>query len=1042
MNITIEEIKQYVSTTIYQRGQQYYKAGLVDLINIDEHSIVAHVLGNELYIVRINEQEGHWFMDCDCPYWDNCKHMVATLLEARDYYEDYPEMITTGSTSSWQQTFANVFMRRNSVKQKPSDWQLGFILEVKKTEWTIQPCKFFIKKDGSLGRHVFFGAFGLSSSVNCTANDLNAFESLLKSQNISLLSNIFMASILSFLPNSHIGDFFTHLDEAPVFLNENDELVRLYFSDEKCHASFNFSENEDSFYIEPKLTIGKKEIVDLRPFTVLSRNPVYLLRDDTLYRIENLNDGEMLAPFTFRNESITIPKSEMPRFLTDTYPKLVERTPLKLPDSIKEKHFDTIDRKEILLEEEPSQLRIYAFFWYGTVKVSFDDHEPVVSTVDGNVINLVTRNFQAEYDSLEVLFESKIKKLSEGGWRVTDKRAMNWLFKYIPVLVENGFDILGRENLKRYKVRTGAPNVSVNITSDLDWFDIHLNISIEGIELSLKELRKSIRKKTRFVKLVDHSIAQLPQEWFDRFRQLFHFADTDSDSDHIHAASTQAPMMDMLFNEAQKQTDKEFEACLKRLENFEGLKEQQLPGGLEGQLRPYQKAGYDWLCFLNDYGFGGCLADDMGLGKTIQALTLLQREKELGNVSPNLIVCPTSVVFNWQQEVQKFTPKLRTVVHTGIDRDKSEEAFNDVDLVLTTYGVMLRDYKLFKDVIFHYIILDESQKIKNPNSQTASVARLLRSSHRLCLTGTPVENNVSELWSQFAFLNPGMLGSLNVFRSEFSTQIEKYQNQEAADMLKRTIYPFIMRRTKEKVAKDLPDKSEQTLLCDLSDAQRKVYEQWRDIYRAKILKLIDEKGLDKSKMNVLEGLTKLRQIACHPVLVESDVQEESGKFEMLFELIEDIVGEGHKVLLFSQFVKMLSLIRARFEKLDIPYEYLDGRTRKRKERVERFQNDESIRAFLISLKAGGTGLNLTAADYVIHYDPWWNPAVEVQATDRTHRIGQSKNVFVYKLISKDTVEEKILTLQQRKQKLVSDLITTDAGFMKQLSKKDVDMLFS
>ena len=260
--------------------------------------------------------------------------------------------------------------------------------------------------------------------------------------------------------------------------------------------------------------------------------------------------------------------------------------------------------------------------------------------------------------------------------------------------------------------------------------------------------------------------------------------------------------------------------------------------------------------------------------------------------------------------------------------------------------------------------------------------------------------------------------------------------------MQKTIFPFILRRTKEKVARERPNKSEQVLLCELSEQQKKAYERWRDVYRAKILKLIEDAGLNKSRMNVLEGLTKLRQLACHPALIEPEIKEDSGKFEMLFELVEEIVREGHKVLLFSQFVKMLTLIRRRFEKLDIPYEYLDGRTRNRRERVEHFQNDDSIRAFLISLKAGGTGLNLTAADYVIHYDPWWNPAVEMQATDRAYRIGQDKNVFVYKLISKDTVEEKIVTLQERKKKLVSDLITTESGFFKNLDRDDIEGLFS
>jgi non-specific serine/threonine protein kinase len=432
----------------------------------------------------------------------------------------------------------------------------------------------------------------------------------------------------------------------------------------------------------------------------------------------------------------------------------------------------------------------------------------------------------------------------------------------------------------------------------------------------------------------------------------------------------------------------------------------------------------------------------MGLGKTLQTLTLLLKEKLRGNRTPSLIVCPTSVVFNWEKEVQKFTPGLKTLIHTGLDRSKNTGQLQKFDIVLTTYGVLRRDIVLLKDFQFHYAILDESQKIKNPGSQTAKAARLLNARFRLSLTGTPVENNTVELWSQFSFLNPGLLGSLHYFKKSFTLPIEKKGDEKTAELLRRIIYPFILRRTKQSVAKELPPKIEQTLYCTMNPAQEALYRYWRDHFRALILNKIEADGLDSARMNVLEGLVKLRQIACHPVLIDKEIREDSGKYESLKEIVDEILAEDHKILIFSQFVRMLKLIRKHFDRHGIEYEYLDGNTVKRERCVDRFQNDDDIKIFLISLKAGGTGLNLTAADYVIHYDPWWNPAVEVQATDRAHRIGQDKKVFVFRMITKDSVEEKILQLQQRKKKLVDNLITTDSRIFKSLTRDDVDVLFS
>ncbi len=382
------------------------------------------------------------------------------------------------------------------------------------------------------------------------------------------------------------------------------------------------------------------------------------------------------------------------------------------------------------------------------------------------------------------------------------------------------------------------------------------------------------------------------------------------------------------------------------------------------------------------------------------------------------------------------------MLHYGTKRTRDVRRLRKKSLILTTYGHLRRDVSFLKDIDFQYVVLDESQNIKNPQSDTAQAAKNLQAKNRLTLTGTPVENNTMELWSQFSFLSPGLLGSQTFFKENFMRPIEKNQDVQAASTLKKIIFPYILRRTKEEVVKELPPKIENVIYSPMSDEQQKIYDKVRDTYRQTIEEEIASKGLGKSTMRVLEGLTKLRQVACHPHLVDSKYEDESGKFEALKLMIDEIISEDHKVLVFSQFVKMLTVMREYLDEEAIEYAYLDGSTKDREQAVNRFQEDEDIRIFLISLKAGGVGLNLTAADYVIHYDPWWNPAVEMQASDRAHRIGQTKRVFTYKLIAKDSVEEKILQLQEQKKELVKKLITTEGGLYKSLSRDDIIDLFN
>jgi SNF2 family DNA or RNA helicase len=427
----------------------------------------------------------------------------------------------------------------------------------------------------------------------------------------------------------------------------------------------------------------------------------------------------------------------------------------------------------------------------------------------------------------------------------------------------------------------------------------------------------------------------------------------------------------------------------------------------------------------------------MGLGKTVQTLALLQSEKEAGVAAPTLLVMPTSLLYNWDLEARRFTPDLKIFMYTGTYRDKNTEQFTDYDLILTSYGIVRLDVDLLKRFRFNYIILDESQAIKNPSSAITKAVMKLNSAHRLILTGTPLENSTLDLWSQMTFINPGLLGGQSFFRREYLVPIEKKNDEDKIQRLYHHTKPFILRRHKSQVATDLPEKVESIQYCEMSEDQEKEYEEAKSYFRNLILERFEQDGMSRSQMVVLQGLTKLRQLANHPRMVEPDYESDSGKFKDVIHKLETAIGENHKILIFSQFVKHLDLFRQYLDHKKIRYAYLDGSTKDRQKEVESFQNDPTLKLFLISLKAGGVGLNLTAADYVFILDPWWNPAIEAQAIDRAHRIGQHRTVFTYKFITKNTVEEKILALQQSKRQLANNLISNEEGFLKSLSRENV-----
>jgi non-specific serine/threonine protein kinase len=687
-------------------------------------------------------------------------------------------------------------------------------------------------------------------------------------------------------------------------------------------------------------------------------------------------------------------------------------------------------------------------FSYKGFETRFNEKDIITIAVNDKVLE-IHRDRQSEMQfikKLENLHSNFIHP--EGAATLALKGAdvlkNNWFFLFVDSMKEMNVPVAGFDVLKNFRFNTARPSTQIHISSGTDWFDAKVNVVFGEQQVSIAEIKRALANKQQFVQLNDGTLGILPENWLKKYSLLFRVGESKSNS--LRLSKYHLSVIDELYSERDEtEVMIELEEKYNRLRGFNRIKEIDPPARLAHVLRPYQVAGYHWLNYLSEVGWGGILADDMGLGKTVQALSFLQFYNDTNHSLRAIVVCPTTLMFNWENEIKKFTPDLTYLIHHGGDRTRDREAFAAANVIITTYGTLRSDIKLLTEIQFDYVILDESQAIKNPQSKVTRAAGLLIAKNRLCLSGTPLQNNTFDIYAQMNFLNPGMLGTVEYFRNEFATPIDKFGEQDRKDHLKKLLYPFILRRTKEQVAKDLPDKTETILFCEMQDDQREIYEAYRNEYRNKILGVINEQGIAKSQLTILQGLMKLRQICDSPAIMNEPeaYPNHSIKLEEIGREITENIS-NHKALIFSQFLGMLALIKEKLKALEVPFEYFDGSTSatERERAINRFQSDDTCRVFLISLKAGGVGLNLTAADYVYIVDPWWNPAVEQQAIDRTHRIGQTKNIFAYRMICKDTIEDKILQLQEKKRSLARDLIADDSTFVKSLSREDVEYLFS
>jgi superfamily II DNA or RNA helicase len=726
------------------------------------------------------------------------------------------------------------------------------------------------------------------------------------------------------------------------------------------------------------------------------------------------------------------------------------------------------------------------FFEYGSETFSWGTNEQ--TKFDAKQKSILVRSFRQEEVLLQQLIDIQVPLKP-----VVDSDASFQLKSSDFVHVSSTLATLGWKVLWKGKPLRVATGLTSSVSSEQDWFNLDAKVDFNGTQIPLPQILSAMKSKERYVTLHDGTLGHIPAGLLDRYAQIAQFGEVQDDV--FRFKPSQAMILDvMLESQENVEIDRRFEDYRKKIRSFDGVKPIKPTAGFKGELRSYQADGLGWLHFLQEFNLGGCLADDMGLGKTVQVLALLEkrRTRRLTKISsstartkavkgakkgtvkdeliesmpgselaealrgsaeidpwceevnsfkrkPTIVVVPKSLIFNWRDEASKFSPKLRILNYTGSDRKTVAAAAGEFDVLLTTYATMRIDIQKLCQIQFDYAILDESQAIKNSNSLVAKASRLLRSDHRLAMTGTPIENHLGELWSLFEFLNPGMLGSSLGFKALTRVKPNDPNDKRAVQALAAGLKPFFLRRTKSQVLKDLPEKTEQLLTCEMTKPQQKQYNELKEYYRIKLKKKVETEGLGKSKIYVLEALLRLRQVACDPRLLDPKAKP-GAKLELLGQQLEEVIGGGSKALVFSQFTSLLSLVKEQLDDAGIVYEYLDGQTTKRAAKVKSFQENDDIKVFLISLKAGGSGLNLTAAQYVYLLDPWWNPAVEAQAIDRAHRMGQSDPVFAYRMTCKDTVEDKILKMQASKKLLAESVINADDSLLRNLSSDDLALL--
>jgi superfamily II DNA or RNA helicase len=1032
-------LRQFVSRGSAERGDDYFARGRVKRIESSDHAIMADVQGSRVYAVDLIITDGLFDVRCECPWFvqhgEVCKHIWAVIraASARELFPDReleinvaaPEELDNvrafpprGQRAAWERFLealgpATVTQRQRVPRNLPDEIAYVLLAFARSPTFTLQILGRARKKGGEWGKWK-----PLTMRLDDTAL-LSPFDR----ETLALLHHrSYLATVDATIPLAPATSawWIERLARAGrLFLSDAHGELQPIAWDDGPPWTFKVAITSDASAYRIGGTIQRDgETMPLA--SVQAMTSEILISAGRASRFHDGGRATWLHPLR-ASGPIEVPHADAERFR-----QALLRAPIgdvELPEELGWELVETGPKPLLALHHDAWSAELHAelFFLYGDWRVSSRSAE--AQTTIGR--KLIRRDraredvFRSRLSALGVIatfdgYRVRLQQLEDLARALT---AEKWQLEIdsAPVRVTDDFD--------------------VEISSGIDWFDLEVHASFGDVRLALPELLAAAEAKRSLLRLSDGSFGIVPASWTEALTPVIELGKVHGES--VRFRPSQALLIDALLRSNARTADVQFDDLRHRLA-LATPEPRQEPATLQTTLRPYQRAGLGWLEFLRTTNLGGVLADDMGLGKTVQTLALLETLRVDGNPRPSLVVAPRSLLFNWAAEARKFAPQLRVLEHHGTEREGN--VFEDADLVLTTYATMRLDVARLAETDFEYVILDEAQAIKNASSQVAKASRLLRGRHRLALSGTPIENHLGELWSLFEFLNPGLLGSVRSFQRTFAGKNTPPERREA---LARALRPLILRRTKQQVAPELPERTEQTLYCELEGKQKQQYDELRDHYRDLLLGRVAKGGnLDKSRMQILEALLRLRQAACHPALINPESDAESAKSELLLSELRDVVESDQRALVFSQFTSFLDIVRRSLDAERIPYLYLDGRTRDRQAMVDSFQREDGPPLFLISLKAGGLGLNLTRADYIFLLDPWWNPAVEAQAIDRAHRIGRTNPVVAYRLIARDTVEEKILDLQARKRELAESIISEDNSVLRRLEVEDLELLLS
>ncbi|MDR1168342.1 MAG: DEAD/DEAH box helicase [Heliobacteriaceae bacterium] len=1046
-------IKNSAGAGNWRRGYEYHSKDMVFDNYPEKNFYKAKVKGNyqEYYATDLIFKKNTVEARCNCPLKEEwCKHAVAVALRAADEhaYEDWLETkygiepsFPDENTALTKIPQGNYIFHFNSKRKANFFSILVRSRETGKVVRQIEPILRALIETQKQNPD-----FELN---NVQKVEIAIFKELLQISRQDKKAGWYDIQITKF---AALFELLSHAEEV---LDEKTK-ERLKFTDDEWRLVLHVSTGQSGTVL---LALewerpGKDDVYPLEEVRYFSRHLKWGRYKNLIFPT---NIAMQSLPQNLLKSSFTdLKDSEGGKFIYEELPELQKIMDVKIDENI----------SRLMLEERPpvnivtmgidydQSLKVSLEFDYDGIKAPFSKTSGkapyiTIKKQGEDLVYWIKRNIEHEHKAYEMLLACKFVPMQTNNLALEKENAIDFYNYYIKQAGE-GWKFVEKDDMSFFKLMEDPFKLCAKIDfseESQDSFEVFIYGQAGEEIISFDDIYETIQNGEKYNRIRSLGFVEYPAQEIYGMMKAFNSFDVFRTPDNKYTVKTyRAGLINELKNlGVELILSEKFEKFWEQMSSFSAGEHADLPAGINAHFREYQTRGFGWLWFMYKYGLNGILADDMGLGKTLQALTVMEKAKEEDGPAPTLVICPTTVVFNWENEIQKFAPGLSCLKLSGTERKQFFKKIPDYDVVITSYALVRRDIEQLKKINFRYVILDESQNIKNAMSQTAQAVKKLNADHKLALSGTPIENKLEELWSVFDFLMPGFLFSVSEFNYRYVNPIMERADKTVEKRLKLQIYPFILRRMKRDVAKDLPDKVENIAYCELTDEQRDFYLQVLDSTKEELFKSIEQNGLEKNRMSIFSALLRLRQICCHPRLYDKENVKNimsSGKFEKLKSMLEEIISEGHRVLLFSQFVDMLDIVKGWLEREGISYEYLTGKTKDRQGAVERFNSTPSVPVFLISLKAGGTGLNLTGADYVIHYDPWWNPAVEDQATDRAYRIGQTKKVFVYRLITKNTVEEKIQKLKTIKRNLVDSVISVDRNITKSLTMDDLREIFS